>query len=108
LRPNKLADFLPISFDEFEGCVVRWSFHSTILEFRFVRQEDDQPTDYYDFWSYIDAITQGCKLRLIQFRRPRSVASTLTTVEGLRRSSRRSKNISRRHYALVTNRSSAG
>jgi|JI6StandDraft_1071083.scaffolds.fasta_scaffold65839_4 hypothetical protein len=60
-RPNKLADFLPIAFDEFEGCMVKASFHSTILEFRFVKQEDDQPTDYYDFWSYIDAITQGCK-----------------------------------------------
>ena len=58
-RPNKLADFLPIAFDEFEGCMVKASFHSTILEFRFVKQEDDQPTDYYDFWSYIDAITQG-------------------------------------------------
>lgn len=37
------------------------TFHSTILEYRFVKQEDDQSTDYYDFWSYIDAITQGCK-----------------------------------------------
>ena len=78
-RPNKLSDFLPITFDEFEGCMVKATFHSTILEFRFVKQEDDQPTDYYDFWSYIDAITHGCKHLLIQFRKPRFESSIATT-----------------------------
>ncbi len=60
-KSSKLSDCLPVAFDQFDGCTIKATYHSTILEFKFIKQEDDEATGYYDFWSYLEAITEGCK-----------------------------------------------
>lgn len=90
-KPSKLADYLPVTFDEFEGCTLKATYHSTILEFKFIKQEDDEDSGYYDFWSYMEAITLGCKYPLTQSKRPTSADSTATTGTVSRRSSQPSK-----------------
>lgn len=52
-RASRLAEYLPIMFDEYQGCMVKATYHATVLEFRFLREVGDRKDSYKDFWQYL-------------------------------------------------------
>ena len=68
-----LSTYLPITFDAFDGFRICSTFHSTIMEFKYVHEEGsgkNKPIfqNCFDMWSYVDCVTNGfLRTEVLQF-----------------------------------------
>jgi hypothetical protein len=59
-RSVNVAQYVPVYFDDYEGFVLKSSYHSMLKEITFMRFLSDV-SQYDNFFGYVDQITKGCK-----------------------------------------------